>query len=568
MIVKPLNNRAILYSILIVKNEGKYEVIDGQQRLTTIVLTLCAFQDLLSNLDLDEKPNQYLKTIKEWLYGFDIESDETQFRLELQYDESKNFLSTLVLKKEYTDESTTSIKKMQQAYERIKDHLKYVYEGNNIPELDGVKNGDVSLLVKYPKYFLTKIELVVIESENLSSALKIFETINQRGVGLNAMDLVKNPLFSQVKESEFQKIKYQWKQINKNLKSCGEDQSPLRFLRYFLIARYHHENLREDEIYKWIISSEGKKSTNYEESPLKLANEMGKQSKRYTDLLNATMQKEGGDYPAATRIGFINRYKSRQHLILLLALKDNADKSLIEALANELESFFFFSNSMGIQAKNNEHLFTQWTVELREVATQQELTKVLNKTLVPYIKKKIGDFRQAFLNLHHTHYSPLYRQRYVLGCIVNTLSRQAGKTEHGLAFIDGLQIEHILPQKPKDDDLPDEFTDEDDYKNSVSLLGNVTLLESVLNQAINKCNDLNTNWFEAKPLEYLNSDVLCTNLLYHKYCIGKQTQLNKLKVDYNHIFKVWNKAAIKVCQKVLLELVFNTWLLNGQRADR
>ena len=98
MIVKPLNNRAILYSILIVKNEGKYEVIDGQQRLTTIVLTLCAFQDLLSNLDLDEKPNQYLKTIKEWLYGFDIESDETQFRLELQYDESKNFLSTLVLK--------------------------------------------------------------------------------------------------------------------------------------------------------------------------------------------------------------------------------------------------------------------------------------------------------------------------------------------------------------------------------------------------------------------------------------------------------------------------------------
>ena len=35
-------------SIIIVKNnEGKYDVIDGQQRLTTIMLTLCAMRDLL-----------------------------------------------------------------------------------------------------------------------------------------------------------------------------------------------------------------------------------------------------------------------------------------------------------------------------------------------------------------------------------------------------------------------------------------------------------------------------------------------------------------------------------------
>ena len=36
-----------------------------------------------------------------------------------------------------------------------------------------------------------------IGTEDLGSALKIFETINQRGVGLNAMDLTKNLLFIQ-----------------------------------------------------------------------------------------------------------------------------------------------------------------------------------------------------------------------------------------------------------------------------------------------------------------------------------------------------------------------------------
>ena len=556
-------------SIIIVKNAGKYDVIDGQQRLTTIVLTLCAFRDLLSGLSLDDKQQKYLKTIEEWLSDFDIETDETQVRLELQYDESKDFLSNLILGQTYSDEVTASIKKMQQAYECIKDHLIGYLDENKTQSYEKADiNKDIDALVLFARYFLTKIELVVIESENLSSALKIFETINQRGAGLNAMDLVKNLLFSQAKESDFQKIKDRWKEINRNLQACNEEQSPLRFLRYFLMARYHDGILREDEIYKWIISAEGKKATSFETNPLQLANELVKLSKRYADLVNATMYKrDGGEYPAVTRIGFINKYKSRQHLVLLLALKEGADKSLIETLANELESFFFFSNSMGIQAKYNERLFTQWAVALRKVDDPQELALVMNNTLVPYVKEKLGAFKQAFLNLHHTHYNSLYCQRYVLGRIENTLRKQAGMTEHGLLFIDSLQIEHILPQTPKEDVLTDEFDDKDDYNNSVSMFGNVTLLESNINQAVNQCNDLTGDWFEDKQKEYAKSDILCTNLLHHEYGIGKQTQLNTVKADYAYTFDSWDKQAIQNRQQILLKLVFNTWLLNGQRLD-
>ena len=40
-------------SIIIVKNnKGKYDVIDGQQRLTTIILALCAIRDLLLEVEL------------------------------------------------------------------------------------------------------------------------------------------------------------------------------------------------------------------------------------------------------------------------------------------------------------------------------------------------------------------------------------------------------------------------------------------------------------------------------------------------------------------------------------
>ena len=118
------------------------------------------------------------------LSSFDVEAGKVQLRLELQYEESKDFLATLIQRQVYSGDRSASIHKMQGAYARIKAELE-----------SHLKDG-VGALTEFAAYFLTKIDLVVIESENLSSALKIFETINQRGAGLNAMDLIKNLLFS------------------------------------------------------------------------------------------------------------------------------------------------------------------------------------------------------------------------------------------------------------------------------------------------------------------------------------------------------------------------------------
>ena len=82
-------NSYFLGSIILVENKGKYDVIDGQQRLTTIILALCAIRDLLTTNTLDQKEERYLKKVKELLSNFDMETDEEQIRLELQYEESK-----------------------------------------------------------------------------------------------------------------------------------------------------------------------------------------------------------------------------------------------------------------------------------------------------------------------------------------------------------------------------------------------------------------------------------------------------------------------------------------------
>lgn len=544
-------------SIIIVKNNGKFDVIDGQQRLTTIMLSLCAFRELLKPLDLDSKQKKYLQTIEELLSDFDITTDESKLRLELQYEESKDYLSKLIQEGEYEDDETPSIKKMKQAYDKLLNHfLGYLKE-------------DLESLTSYARYFLTKIELVVIESENLSSALKIFETINQRGAGLNAMDLVKNLLFSESKESDFQKIKDTWKEIIYSLQKCNEDGSPLRFLRYFLMARYHDGIIREDDIYKWIISPEGKSVTQYHIHPLLFAKELQKIAKRYAELVIATeLVKDGGDFPSVTNIGFVNKYKSRQHLILLLALDVNTDKTVLEYLAQQIESFFLYSNTMGIQAKNNEGLFAKWAKELRGKKNIDEIKEIVASTLMPYIAAKVPQFKSVFLNITHGAYNPLYRVRYILGKMENTVLSKAGLPIKGKDFFYDLQIEHVLPQTPKDGILPDEFNDKDDYYGTVYKLGNSILLESTINQSVNNFNDLTNKWFEKKQNEYIKSDVVTTNLMHHEYSIGKNTAINKFKSDYGYSFENWGKQSIIDRQKILMELVFESWKFNDIRIDK
>jgi uncharacterized protein with ParB-like and HNH nuclease domain len=544
-------------SIIIVENNGNYDVIDGQQRLTTIILSLCAFRDLMREIDLDPTQKNYLSGIEQLLSSFDMNTGETRLRLALQYDESKSFLTDLILNKSFEEERTPSIQKMQQAYDKLKSHFELY------------RKESLDTLINFARFFLTKIELVVIESENLSSALKIFETINQRGAGLNAMDLVKNLLFSEANPSDFQVIKDTWKEINHNLQACNEANSPLRFLRYFLMARYHNGIMREDDIYKWIISPEGKAVTKYETQPVIFAKELKKISKRYADLVLATeFIKDGSQFPNTTNIGFINKYRSRQHLVLLLALDTNVSSIELEYLAEQIESFFFFSNTIGIQAKNNERLFALWALRLRGLKTIDEIKTVIEDNMSPYIKERLVSFRSEFLNIYHTSYNPLYRQRYILGKIENTIQLKAGLPLKGHNFFETLQVEHVLPQTPKDGVIPAGFEDINDYKGFVYKLGNVTLIESQINQAVNNFNDMQSNWFEQKQQEYANSDVLSTNLLNHNYQIGQNTGLNRFKNDYKYSFSEWSKEGILDRQKILLELAFDTWRINGKRVDQ
>ena len=56
-----------LGSIIIVNNDRCFDVVDGQQRLTTIMLSLCVFRDLLKKETLNSAQKNYLQIIENLL---------------------------------------------------------------------------------------------------------------------------------------------------------------------------------------------------------------------------------------------------------------------------------------------------------------------------------------------------------------------------------------------------------------------------------------------------------------------------------------------------------------------
>jgi uncharacterized protein with ParB-like and HNH nuclease domain len=84
---------------------------------------------------------------------------------------------------------------------------------------------NLEALRKYWVYLANNVVFIQI-STDVSSALKIFETINERGVGLNSMDLLKNLLFTQVKPDKFTRLQGEWKKITSPLERHKE--KPLR----------------------------------------------------------------------------------------------------------------------------------------------------------------------------------------------------------------------------------------------------------------------------------------------------------------------------------------------------
>lgn len=537
--------------------KNHYEVIDGQQRLTTFFLLLCALKHLFQG----EPQRQMISGLISTSY---VDSDgevRTNLKLEPRYESAGEVMAKLV--ELDADPQTVragiqasgiasfgSLENLLNAYSTLYRYLKDNYD-------------DASKLKKYWGYLANNVVFIQI-STDVSSALKIFETINERGVGLNPMDLLKNLLFTQVKQAQFTQLKDEWKKITKPLEKQKE--KPLRFLRYFLMANYNIKNergdavVREDEIYDWFIAKDNAALCDYAGKPFEFVRKVIRNVEHYLAFANGL----GNDGKPSLAMDSLKRLAGGAfslHYVLLLAAA-NFPKQLFDHFVAQLESFLFYYIFTKTPTKDLERSFSQWADELRTIAETTDPVKQkvqLNIFVADRFEKNMAGKSQELADAlkRFTLYSmQQYRTRYLLARLTQHVEMAFSglKVSGSLEPFTNLEIEHILPNKPEDD-LRGKWATEnpgmvyDDYKNR---LGNLTLLEKPIN--IVAGND----FYTAKQSEYSKSGNYLTRSLVALTDVGQNTSISRINAKLE-AFPGWNAATIEKRHAMLIALAQDVW---------
>lgn len=523
------------------ESSGTYQLIDGQQRMTTIFLVVCGIRDRL--IDLKQEPSQSLQNFIRAVSLSGAGEDISRFRLALQYEDSGGVLETIAERRTPIDQinrSTSSIRHILDAYVAVNGFLSSSF------------GTDANQLRQFLAAFMSRVKLIRIITPNLAHALKVFETINDRGISLDAMDLLKNLLFMRTKQSEYGQLKTNWKAL---ITALDRKEKPLRFLRYFIMSHFEvdaHKGIREDEIYPWIVANS--RTIGLEPDPLSFLNRLVASARAYAMFLDGR-DSEGKVVIALQNISTLAGKALRQHLILLLAAQHLAHEQF-DALCRHLENLFFCYLITKEQGKTYERNFSKWSKELRQVRDAPGLDNFVKKFIRPELASREKQFDLALEHLHQWDIQQ-YRLRYVLAKLTQHVDwvawrnpAQASLTQY--LSTSAVELEHILPTTPNTENGA-AFDKPDEYVQYLGRLGNLTLLEQTINGSIHN------GLFASKKAAYKQSSFLLTRAIAVKPNVGSNTQLNRAVAELEP-FETWTSADIERRQEDLSKLAKRVWL--------
>jgi uncharacterized protein with ParB-like and HNH nuclease domain len=183
-------------------DDGKMEVIDGQQRLTTLMLLLRAFYSKFENIQ-DSYSLSTRANIEKCIWKTDEfgTPEKTALKIDSQVatDNDKDEFLTILKNGETTaDQKSKYAVNYRSFVEKINDFL------NKYP----------SFFSYFPTRILNNCILLPIEAESQDTALRIFSTLNDRGKPLSDADIFKAQFYKYYSaKGEKDKFMEKWKSL-------------------------------------------------------------------------------------------------------------------------------------------------------------------------------------------------------------------------------------------------------------------------------------------------------------------------------------------------------------------
>lgn len=416
-LAEPEDDSYFLGSIVLIKAEGKpaSEVIDGQQRLTTLTILLSVITSLLDGAVRSDFEG-YIREPGRMSQGISAKP-----RLSLR-ERDKQFFADYVQTFKFNELLALESAQLEEPQQNIQRNARLLRD-----RLVSVFSNDTTGLIRFGASLIQRCFLVVVSTPSKKSAFRVFSVLNSRGLDLLPTDIIKSDVIGNIATEKQEDYTNTWEELEVKTGRAG-------FAELFnhirmIYARAKAQRTLLEEFDEHVV----KKSSSSEQ------------------LISEVIEPYAGAYLIAKKNAYVSTANASDVNVLLRWLNriDNSDwmpcailflsahKGSPEYVLRFFQKLERLAAYMHISGKNVNQRIARYAVVLEELMGSHSLEESVNSLELTENEK---NEMQGVLN-SDIYYLTARRRNYLILRLDSFLADGAATYDAKV-----LTIEHVLPQ--------------------------------------------------------------------------------------------------------------------------
>lgn len=430
-------------TILTHTGDNYFEVVDGQQRLTTLTILLCVIRDIF--LPKDKEITNSIQSLIDGKYRLRL---ITQSHNQTQFE--KEVLAGLKFPGKHLSEEERERDPFLNAAIIFRDKLKSLKSAERVKE--------------FVSYLMNKVVMITIISAKQSFAIRLFQVLNARGLPLSNADLIKSHLYAMCEsdKSKMPQVKQDWIKVEAIGKDVKDDvkkddaEDLLTYYGYYVLERNPRTNL-----YSELVGSKHFKGIS---DPTRITYELVKFATCYKEIYNSHTK-------LLYSFWYLPNAVYWRSILVTARFCAYKDFEQLAILLRKLYYGYWISGYTITKIKQTSFNIIGW---------------VKGNKPISYIQKQVdGKFKEDEVHkwVKESLDADAYVERWLKPLLL--LIEYNRTDDSKISFIElwdrNLQVEHILPEKWSTNPTWKKLWDEESATHWLNKLGNLTLLSGKKN---------------------------------------------------------------------------------------
>ncbi len=487
-----------------------YDVVDGQQRLSTFILLAKVLATLFLER-LTEESKDYLQESLNGRYG---KKDRLNFNA-IGFNSKKDFQYALT---SFNDAPVGNNKN---------NYLK-----NAVCLKNYLRKKEIADINDFIEWLYFKVVFITITCPDADKALRIFNVLNARGLALNATDIFKGELLKKLtEEKEQEELATRWEDLYQKCLDNGFAMETL-FSQYlvYLEPKTSREKM-EKRLVTWF--------KNLNKTPLEYLKSVEDFYNAYCEMLE--MQ---------DRYAYLLSYKDDNYLCVILcaSLLHRYSDQDIEALKELLVKFYYQDWVAGKTRSTRGQTCCNIINALKEKKSVEHIASIVKKYLdekniTQHFKENLQD-SNLYTKFYSINGKTLKKSSWLKPILILVEYFMSDDPKPKRIQTNDFHVEHILPQNPDPSSQWAKDFSEEERECYTHSLANLTLLGGKKNA-------------EASNLDFKDKK---------KIYMGEENKLNKKKtdrvmtcykmtIDIAHHYTEWTPKSLEKREKDLMNII-------------